>query len=120
MCSTAAFSPQIESTSQSTFEEKNTADENLNENHAYNMGLVLGGVTGQICIKQRAECPVHVYASGKYYRPDLNFPCSLPRRGNGIKDFENDPPLSSCGIFQSRTAGTFAGHSSRNSSNDYH
>nr|XP_008533514.1 PREDICTED: ubiquitin-associated and SH3 domain-containing protein A isoform X1 [Equus przewalskii] len=42
---------------------------------------------------------------GKYYRPDLNFPCSLPRRSNGIKDFENDPPLSSCGIFQSRMAG---------------
>ncbi|XP_006893994.1 PREDICTED: ubiquitin-associated and SH3 domain-containing protein A [Elephantulus edwardii] len=42
---------------------------------------------------------------GKYYRPDLNFPCSLPRRRNGIKDFENDPPLSSCGIFQSRLAG---------------
>ncbi|XP_037000487.2 ubiquitin-associated and SH3 domain-containing protein A isoform X1 [Artibeus jamaicensis] len=42
---------------------------------------------------------------GKYYRPDLNFPCSLPRRGNGLKGFENDPPLSSCGIFQSRTAG---------------
>nr|KAF6478743.1 ubiquitin associated and SH3 domain containing A [Molossus molossus] len=42
---------------------------------------------------------------GKYYRPDLNFPCSLPRRSNGIKGFENDPPLSSCGSFQSRTAG---------------
>ncbi|XP_008825635.1 ubiquitin-associated and SH3 domain-containing protein A [Nannospalax galili] len=42
---------------------------------------------------------------GKYYRPDLNFPPSLPRRSNGIKDFENDPPLSSCGIFQSRLAG---------------
>ncbi|XP_029794763.1 ubiquitin-associated and SH3 domain-containing protein A isoform X2 [Suricata suricatta] len=42
---------------------------------------------------------------GKYYRPDLNFPCSLPRRSNGIKDFEHDPPLSSCGIFQSRMAG---------------
>ncbi|XP_045357244.1 ubiquitin-associated and SH3 domain-containing protein A isoform X3 [Leopardus geoffroyi] len=42
---------------------------------------------------------------GKYYRPDLNFPCSLPRRSSGIKDFENDPPLSSCGIFQSRMAG---------------
>uniref|UniRef100_A0A8C0P2C9 Ubiquitin associated and SH3 domain containing A n=1 Tax=Canis lupus familiaris TaxID=9615 RepID=A0A8C0P2C9_CANLF len=42
---------------------------------------------------------------GKYYRPDLNFPYSLPRRSNGIKDFENDPPLSSCGIFQSRMAG---------------
>ncbi|XP_032031110.1 ubiquitin-associated and SH3 domain-containing protein A isoform X2 [Hylobates moloch] len=42
---------------------------------------------------------------GKYYRPDLNFPCSLPRRSRGIKDFENDPPLSSCGVFQSRIAG---------------
>ncbi|XP_007113544.1 ubiquitin-associated and SH3 domain-containing protein A [Physeter macrocephalus] len=42
---------------------------------------------------------------GKYYRPDLNFPRSLPRRSHGIKDFENDPPLSSCGIFQSRMAG---------------
>ncbi|XP_024614009.1 ubiquitin-associated and SH3 domain-containing protein A [Neophocaena asiaeorientalis asiaeorientalis] len=42
---------------------------------------------------------------GKYYRPDLNFPRSLPRRSRGIKDFENDPPLSSCGIFQSRMAG---------------
>ncbi|XP_057360883.1 ubiquitin-associated and SH3 domain-containing protein A isoform X1 [Manis pentadactyla] len=42
---------------------------------------------------------------GKYYRPDLNFPCSLPRRRSGFKDFENDPPLSSCGIFQSRMAG---------------
>ncbi|XP_008575131.1 PREDICTED: ubiquitin-associated and SH3 domain-containing protein A [Galeopterus variegatus] len=44
-------------------------------------------------------------ADGKYYRPDLNFPCSLPRRSSGIRDFENDPPLSSCGIFQSRIAG---------------
>ncbi|XP_020041436.2 ubiquitin-associated and SH3 domain-containing protein A isoform X1 [Castor canadensis] len=42
---------------------------------------------------------------GKFYRPDLNVPRSLPRRSNGIKDFENDPPLSSCGIFQSRLAG---------------
>nr|XP_048307239.1 ubiquitin-associated and SH3 domain-containing protein A isoform X1 [Myodes glareolus] len=42
---------------------------------------------------------------GKYYRPDLNFPRSLPRRSSGIKDFENDPPLSSCGIFQARLAG---------------
>uniref|UniRef100_A0A4X1TI11 Ubiquitin associated and SH3 domain containing A n=1 Tax=Sus scrofa TaxID=9823 RepID=A0A4X1TI11_PIG len=41
---------------------------------------------------------------GKYYRPDLNFPRGLPRRSNGIKDFESDPPLSSCGIFQSRMA----------------
>uniref|UniRef100_A0A8C5L1W7 Ubiquitin-associated and SH3 domain-containing protein A n=1 Tax=Jaculus jaculus TaxID=51337 RepID=A0A8C5L1W7_JACJA len=44
-------------------------------------------------------------ADGKYYRPDLNFPRSLPTRSNGIKDFENDPPLSSCGAFQSRLAG---------------
>ncbi|XP_021500847.1 ubiquitin-associated and SH3 domain-containing protein A isoform X2 [Meriones unguiculatus] len=44
-------------------------------------------------------------ADGKYCRPDLNFPRSLPRRSNGIKDFENDPPLSSCGIFQARLAG---------------
>ncbi|KAM6222613.1 ubiquitin-associated and SH3 domain-containing protein A [Rhynchocyon petersi] len=42
---------------------------------------------------------------GKYYRPDLNYPCSLPRRRSGIKDFENDPPLSSCGIFQSKLVG---------------
>uniref|UniRef100_A0A8B9Y2Z6 Ubiquitin associated and SH3 domain containing A n=1 Tax=Bos mutus grunniens TaxID=30521 RepID=A0A8B9Y2Z6_BOSMU len=41
---------------------------------------------------------------GRYYRPDLNFPRSLPKRSRGIKDFENDPPLSSCGIFQSRMA----------------
>ncbi|XP_052019426.1 ubiquitin-associated and SH3 domain-containing protein A isoform X1 [Apodemus sylvaticus] len=44
-------------------------------------------------------------ADGRYYRPDLNFPRSLPRRSTGIKDFENDPPLSSCGIFQARLAG---------------
>ncbi|XP_023393963.1 ubiquitin-associated and SH3 domain-containing protein A [Pteropus vampyrus] len=42
---------------------------------------------------------------GKYFRPDLNFPYSLPRRSNGIKGFESDPPLSTCGIFQSRMAG---------------
>uniref|UniRef100_A0A8C6DF99 Ubiquitin-associated and SH3 domain-containing protein A n=1 Tax=Moschus moschiferus TaxID=68415 RepID=A0A8C6DF99_MOSMO len=42
---------------------------------------------------------------GRYYRPDLNFPHGLPKRSRGIKDFENDPPLSSCGIFQSRMAG---------------
>ncbi|KAJ1070552.1 hypothetical protein K5549_003531 [Capra hircus] len=41
---------------------------------------------------------------GRYYRPDLNFPRSLPKRSRGIKDFENDPPLSSCGIFQCRMA----------------
>ncbi|XP_012586503.1 PREDICTED: ubiquitin-associated and SH3 domain-containing protein A [Condylura cristata] len=44
-------------------------------------------------------------ADGKYFRPDLNFPCSLPQRAGGTKDFESDPPLSSCGVFQSRTAG---------------
>ncbi|XP_040842590.1 ubiquitin-associated and SH3 domain-containing protein A isoform X1 [Ochotona curzoniae] len=42
---------------------------------------------------------------GRYHRPDLNFPCSLPWRSHGIKDFENDPPLSSCGVFQARMAG---------------
>ncbi|XP_037380800.1 ubiquitin-associated and SH3 domain-containing protein A [Talpa occidentalis] len=44
-------------------------------------------------------------ADGKYHRPDLNFPAGLPRRAGGTKDFESDPPLSSCGVFQSRTAG---------------
>ncbi|XP_069886866.1 ubiquitin-associated and SH3 domain-containing protein A isoform X4 [Dipodomys merriami] len=42
---------------------------------------------------------------GRYHRPDLNFPQSLPRRSSSVKDFENDPPLSSCGIFQARLAG---------------
>ncbi|XP_020639627.3 ubiquitin-associated and SH3 domain-containing protein A [Pogona vitticeps] len=44
-------------------------------------------------------------ADGKYYRADLNFPSSLPNRKNGIKDFECDPPISSCGIFQARLIG---------------
>lgn len=43
--------------------------------------------------------------SGKYYRADLNFPSSLPRRKDSTKQFENDPPLSCCGIFQSRLIG---------------
>ncbi|XP_075856100.1 ubiquitin-associated and SH3 domain-containing protein A isoform X2 [Microcebus murinus] len=42
---------------------------------------------------------------GRYYRPDLNFPRSLPWRGCGLKGFESDPPLSCCGEFQSRAAG---------------
>ncbi|XP_004842497.1 ubiquitin-associated and SH3 domain-containing protein A isoform X2 [Heterocephalus glaber] len=42
---------------------------------------------------------------GKYYRPDLNFPRCLPSRSGGLKDFEHDPPLSSCGTFQARLAG---------------
>ncbi|XP_005375881.1 PREDICTED: ubiquitin-associated and SH3 domain-containing protein A [Chinchilla lanigera] len=42
---------------------------------------------------------------GKYYRPDLNFPRCLPRRNRGLRDFEHDPPLSSCGAFQARLAG---------------
>uniref|UniRef100_H2ZUS6 Ubiquitin associated and SH3 domain containing A n=1 Tax=Latimeria chalumnae TaxID=7897 RepID=H2ZUS6_LATCH len=42
---------------------------------------------------------------GKYVRSDLNFPSNLPRRNGGGKDFEQDPPLSSCGIFQSRLMG---------------
>ncbi|NXR97213.1 UBS3A protein, partial [Oxylabes madagascariensis] len=43
--------------------------------------------------------------SGKYYRADLNFPSSLPRQKDSMKQFECDPPLSSCGIFQSRLIG---------------
>ncbi|XP_033611850.1 ubiquitin-associated and SH3 domain-containing protein A isoform X2 [Fukomys damarensis] len=42
---------------------------------------------------------------GKYYRPDLNFPRCLPSRSGGLKGFELDPPLSSCGSFQARLAG---------------
>ncbi|KAM9031087.1 ubiquitin-associated and SH3 domain-containing protein A [Sarcophilus harrisii] len=42
---------------------------------------------------------------GKYYRPDMNFPSNLPERKKGLKNFENDPPLSSCGIFQSKLTG---------------
>ncbi|XP_017939501.1 ubiquitin-associated and SH3 domain-containing protein A [Manacus vitellinus] len=44
-------------------------------------------------------------ADGKYYRADLNFPSALPKRKDSMKQFENDPPLSCCGIFQSRLIG---------------
>uniref|UniRef100_A0A8C3KUI2 Ubiquitin-associated and SH3 domain-containing protein A n=1 Tax=Chrysolophus pictus TaxID=9089 RepID=A0A8C3KUI2_CHRPC len=44
-------------------------------------------------------------ADGKYYRADLNFPSILPKRKDSVKHFEHDPPLSSCGIFQSRLVG---------------
>ncbi|NWZ64703.1 UBS3A protein, partial [Acrocephalus arundinaceus] len=44
-------------------------------------------------------------ADGKYYRADLNFPSSLPRQKESMKQFECDPPLSCCGIFQSRLIG---------------
>ncbi|NXP27776.1 UBS3A protein, partial [Scytalopus superciliaris] len=44
-------------------------------------------------------------ADGKYYRADLNFPSALPKRKDSMKQFENDPPLSCCGIFQSRLTG---------------
>ncbi|NXE66349.1 UBS3A protein, partial [Calcarius ornatus] len=44
-------------------------------------------------------------ADGKYYRADLNFPSSLPRQKDSMKQFECDPPLSCCGIFQSRLIG---------------
>ncbi|XP_009069657.1 PREDICTED: ubiquitin-associated and SH3 domain-containing protein A [Acanthisitta chloris] len=44
-------------------------------------------------------------ADGKYYRADLNFPSILPKRRDSMKQFEYDPPLSSCGIFQSRITG---------------
>uniref|UniRef100_A0A8C8SHP5 Ubiquitin-associated and SH3 domain-containing protein A n=1 Tax=Pelusios castaneus TaxID=367368 RepID=A0A8C8SHP5_9SAUR len=46
-----------------------------------------------------------VMVDGKYHRADLNFPPSLPKRKDGIKHFEYDPPLSCCGIFQSRLVG---------------
>ncbi|NWU83528.1 UBS3A protein, partial [Onychorhynchus coronatus] len=42
---------------------------------------------------------------GKYYRADLNFPSALPKRKDSMKQFECDPPLSCCGIFQSRLIG---------------
>ncbi|NWU06338.1 UBS3A protein, partial [Cephalopterus ornatus] len=42
---------------------------------------------------------------GKYYRADLNFPSALPKRKDSMKQFEYDPPLSCCGIFQSRLIG---------------
>uniref|UniRef100_A0A8C5T8H0 Ubiquitin-associated and SH3 domain-containing protein A n=1 Tax=Malurus cyaneus samueli TaxID=2593467 RepID=A0A8C5T8H0_9PASS len=44
-------------------------------------------------------------ADGKYYRADLNFPSSLPKRKDSLKQFECDPPLSCCGIFQARLTG---------------
>ncbi|XP_064008239.1 ubiquitin-associated and SH3 domain-containing protein A [Pogoniulus pusillus] len=44
-------------------------------------------------------------ADGKYYRADLNFPPTLPRRKDSVKHFECDPPLSCCGVFQSRLTG---------------
>ncbi|NXG75995.1 UBS3A protein, partial [Baryphthengus martii] len=44
-------------------------------------------------------------ADGKYHRADLNFPSTLPKRKDGVKHFEYDPPLSCCGIFQSRLIG---------------
>ncbi|XP_021262069.1 ubiquitin-associated and SH3 domain-containing protein A isoform X2 [Numida meleagris] len=44
-------------------------------------------------------------ADGKYYRADLNFPSTLPKRKDSVKHFEHDPPLSSCGVFQSRLTG---------------
>ncbi|KAM8820406.1 ubiquitin-associated and SH3 domain-containing protein A [Eudromia elegans] len=43
-------------------------------------------------------------ADGKYHRADLNFPSILPTRRD-MKQFEYDPPLSCCGIFQSRLTG---------------
>ncbi|NXS39263.1 UBS3A protein, partial [Balaeniceps rex] len=44
-------------------------------------------------------------ADGKYYRADLNFPSTLPKRKDSMKHFQYDPPLSCCGIFQSRLIG---------------
>lgn len=53
------------------------------------------------CISSKASS----FVTGKYYRPDLNFPVSLPNRKDSIKNFECDPPLTCCGIFQSRLIG---------------
>ncbi|NXM32228.1 UBS3A protein, partial [Oxyruncus cristatus] len=44
-------------------------------------------------------------ADGKYSRADLNLPSALPKRKDSVKQFEYDPPLSCCGIFQSRLIG---------------
>ncbi|KFQ36021.1 Ubiquitin-associated and SH3 domain-containing protein A [Merops nubicus] len=44
-------------------------------------------------------------ADGRYYRADLNLPSTLPKRKDGMKHFEYDPPLSCCGVFQSRLIG---------------
>ncbi|XP_055975616.1 ubiquitin-associated and SH3 domain-containing protein A [Sorex fumeus] len=46
-----------------------------------------------------------VTPDGRYHRPDLNFPRSIPRRSKGLQDFESDPPLSTCGSFQAQMAG---------------
>ncbi|KAG9472998.1 hypothetical protein GDO78_015298, partial [Eleutherodactylus coqui] len=46
----------------------------------------------------------HALVNGVYYRQDLNFPVKLPHR-NKVQDFEEDPPLSSCGMFQARLFG---------------
>lgn len=103
MCaaSKAAFSSALECTSLSPCEKK-TVDNNFSASPASNMGLNRGSA---VCSLEGANRLVRVCALGKYYRPDLNFPCSLPQRSHGLKGFENDPPLSSCGIFQARTAG---------------
>ncbi|CAN2387818.1 A [Pristimantis euphronides] len=46
----------------------------------------------------------HALVNGIYSRQDLNFPVKLPHR-NKVQDFERDPPLSSCGMFQARLFG---------------
>ncbi|XP_075703363.1 ubiquitin-associated and SH3 domain-containing protein A [Rhinoderma darwinii] len=42
--------------------------------------------------------------NGVYSRSDLNFPVKLPNREK-FSDFEADPPLSSCGMFQAQLFG---------------
>ncbi|XP_041067873.1 ubiquitin-associated and SH3 domain-containing protein A-like [Carcharodon carcharias] len=67
----------------------------LTMRHAERVDLVFGK-------SWLAQC---ITSEGRYIRPDLNFPPSIPRRVGGTKDYEHDAPLSSCGIFQSRLMG---------------
>ncbi|XP_078416615.1 ubiquitin-associated and SH3 domain-containing protein A-like [Cetorhinus maximus] len=67
----------------------------LTMRHAERVDLVFGKSWLTQCIT----------SEGRYIRPDLNFPPSIPRRVGGTKDYEHDAPLSSCGIFQSRLMG---------------
>ncbi|XP_043557401.1 ubiquitin-associated and SH3 domain-containing protein A-like isoform X3 [Chiloscyllium plagiosum] len=67
----------------------------LTMRHAERVDLVFGKSWLTQCIT----------TEGRYIRPDLNFPHSIPQRAGGTKDYEHDAPLSSCGIFQSQLMG---------------
>ncbi|XP_078088204.1 ubiquitin-associated and SH3 domain-containing protein A-like [Mustelus asterias] len=67
----------------------------LTMRHAERVDLVFGKAWLAQCLT----------SEGRYIRPDLNFPSSIPRRVGGTKDYDHDAPLSSCGIFQSRLMG---------------